>query len=393
MAVFSGPEISNSGLVLHLDASNLKAYDRYENLALNSEALNLWNNNGNAISIATNADIAPDGTLTADVLSQTAVTAASRWISSNNLTYTAGITYTLSIWLKKVSGTDAQPAISLWVNGGLTQSVGTLTTSWVRYSASFTPGTTLSSAFSGLNISWSDQGVANNFTFAAWGFQVEVASQVTDYYPTTSSTKTRGTTWSDMSGSGLVATKTGSKSPGYPELRTVNSGSFNFIGGIINDAYGIFSVPSIPSFSALSVFAWYKTSNTADSKTILRMDNSDFELSINSSNQVYTSAGTNFDDVNVSTNQANATNGNWHNVGLTFDGQTLIQYYDSVQTGTTVRGTATTTAAGVLRIGTRNDAYLQHFVGDISCITLYNRVLTASEVRQNFNALRGRYGV
>lgn len=33
------------------------------------------------------------------------------------------------------------------------------------------------------------------------------------------------------------------------------------------------------------------------------------------------------------------------------------------------------------------------FNGRISMIHLYNRALTASEIQQNFNALRGRFGI
>jgi hypothetical protein len=71
MGVYAGPEVVSDGLVLSLDAGNTRGFDKYENLALNSEAINSWANNGSAISISANSQIAPDGTLTADVLSQT----------------------------------------------------------------------------------------------------------------------------------------------------------------------------------------------------------------------------------------------------------------------------------------------------------------------------------
>ena len=35
----------------------------------------------------------------------------------------------------------------------------------------------------------------------------------------------------------------------------------------------------------------------------------------------------------------------------------------------------------------------QHFGGKIAQASVYNRVLTASEVLQNYNALKGRYGI
>ena len=38
-------------------------------------------------------------------------------------------------------------------------------------------------------------------------------------------------------------------------------------------------------------------------------------------------------------------------------------------------------------------SYGRYFVGKISTVKLYNRALSAAEVAQNFNALRGRYGI
>jgi hypothetical protein len=255
MGVFAGPEITSDGLVLALDAGNSKGFDDDENLALNSEAINSWANNGNAISISANSQIAPDGTLTADVLSQTAVTGASRWVSSMTRTYTAGVTYTLSIWLKKISGTDAQPTINLWVNGGTNQSVGTITTEWVRYSKSFTPASTISSStFTGLNIGWSDTGVANNFTFAAWGFQVETSSSASPYYPTTGTAKNRGTTWTDLSGNGNTGTLTNG-----PTFNSGNGGSLSFDGS--NDYATIEANSSFQLGNGYTLCAWVKASN------------------------------------------------------------------------------------------------------------------------------------
>jgi hypothetical protein len=44
-----------------------------------------------------------------------------------------------------------------------------------------------------------------------------------------------------------------------------------------------------------------------------------------------------------------------------------------------------------VQIGEANAA--QHFGGNISQASVYNRVLTAAEIRQNYNSLRGRYGI
>ena len=40
-----------------------------------------------------------------------------------------------------------------------------------------------------------------------------------------------------------------------------------------------------------------------------------------------------------------------------------------------------------------NSPYGYYFDGEISIVRVYNRVLTAAEVTQNFNVLKGRYGL
>jgi hypothetical protein len=198
------------------------------NLALNSEALNSWTNNGSAVSVTANSQIAPDGSITADVLSQTTVTGASRWLSSTTRQYTAGTTYTMSIWLKKISGTDAQPGINFWVEGALTSSVGSITTEWKRYSVTFTPATTVTN-FSGLNFGWNDQGVANNFTFSAWGFQIETGSFATSYIKSMPSFTSRASsaTYYDVNGILRTAAVNVARSDSYfPD----SSGVFRSIG-------------------------------------------------------------------------------------------------------------------------------------------------------------------
>lgn len=199
-----------------------------------------------------------------------------------------------------------------------------------------------------------------------------------------------GSTWFDLSGTNRNATKAGTQSPTYPQWNS--SGFFYFNGGILSENYSRFEVPNIPSFSQLSAFAWYRT-GSSEYQTIFRMNNSDFEISLVNNAQMWWAAGTNYDDVYVQSFSSVYGNNNWHNTGLTFDGQILRAYFNGAQIATTTRGTPTTTAAGTLNIGTRDDAYFQHLFGDISSIMIYNRVLSASEILSNYNSMRRRFKV
>jgi hypothetical protein len=75
-------------------------------------------------------------------------------------------------------------------------------------------------------------------------------------------------------------------------------------------------------------------------------------------------------------------------------------YMNGVQIGTRTIGVNTAhTTNGYLIIGQEADSpgggfdVNQNLDGDFSLISIYNRALSDSEILQNFNALRGRYGV
>ena len=80
----------------------------------------------------------------------------------------------------------------------------------------------------------------------------------------------------------------------------------------------------------------------------------------------------------------------------------LVAAINSSKTGTAyVNGTSigTTTSTGTIGansvgyLGRYNGFYGQYFQGSIANFSLYNRVLSASEVLQNFNATRRRFGI
>ena len=383
MAGTVAPNIVSDGLVSYYDTANTKSYDRSENLALNSEALNLWANNGGAILRTPNVEIAPNGTLTADTLAQTAATGASRWISSTTRTYTAGVTYTLSIWLKRVSGTDGQPSIRLWVNGGMETSIGTITNEWVRYSATFTPGSTISvNTFSGLNTSWGTNGQANNFVFAAWGFQIEVGSSATTYIPTTSTPKLTGTTWIDLSRRGA----NGSLING-PTFNVRNGGSI-VCDGV--DDYISQTAPTLTTFSLEVIYSplvFDTNSGTNRYNYIIGSfeANMFMRYNTNSSGNSILLANHGGSDINIGS--LNHQTGNIYVAVVTFDdsNKSTNVYFNSILT-TTATYTATLRYQGSMQLGaTFNSRFYSYKV--------YNRVLSATEVLKNYNSTKTRFGL
>ena len=88
--------------------------------------------------------------------------------------------------------------------------------------------------------------------------------------------------------------------------------------------------------------------------------------------------------------------GNWHYLVATIDGLTRTLYVDGVQKGTDSDGmqsvtgnTAPFTIGGFATSGFTG----QSFGGNIAQTVFYRRSLSSSEVTQNYNALKGRFGL
>jgi hypothetical protein len=330
-------------------------------------------------------------------------------------TYTAGVTYTLSIWLKKISGTDSQPTINLWVNGGTNQSVGTITTEWVRYSKSFTPASTISSdTFTGLNTGWNDTGAANNFTFAAWGFQVETSSSASPYYATAGSIKNRGTTLIDMTGRGNTGTLTNG-----PTYSSSNGGSIVFDG--VNDHVSI-ARPINSSFSEFTAEIVFKSSISGNSGTgYLIWDHNASDgwpmwLGKTSSNEWYWfwNYGSSLGKSAILSSNSYIANTWIHIVVRAYLSNTTTisetnnfgelivngNTYSTSHRNNNTSGFAYPTSP--LYLGRRGSSFGNGEIGgtvsnysnmEVSIFKLYNRVLSRAEVQQNFNALRGRFSI
>ena len=211
-----------------------------------------------------------------------------------------------------------------------------------------------------------------------------------------------GTTWTDLSGNGNNGTLV--NGVGYD---SGNLGSLSFDGG--NDRTllptNFFPFPSLTTFT---ISLWFKTSQT-NGGTLFGQQNTsnpssaggwapviylltDGRIRIepfwtaNINNAIYSSSALN--------------DNNWHNIITTFNSGTNQLYVDGVyntqQTGKTLTSFTTTyyyiVGAGyaAVRSGIGPSYY---FSGNISNFSFYNRALTASEIQQNFNALRGRFGI
>jgi hypothetical protein len=88
--------------------------------------------------------------------------------------------------------------------------------------------------------------------------------------------------------------------------------------------------------------------------------------------------------------QAVITAGQWYNVAFAATNTTGIFYVNGQAFDTVVLGTMNGAPLSFM-IGT--DPSNNYLGGQLSMVLVYNRQLTTSEMTQNFNAHRGRYGI
>ena len=192
-----------------------------------------------------------------------------------------------------------------------------------------------------------------------------------------------GTHWNDLSGNNNRGVLYNGVS--YTEN---NRGSLVFDG--TNDY--VVSDLNLNLLPQVSFSAWVYTSRSANNCGIMGNDNNSFGRVIRCFNgtkfQILNSngiAGVSLSDIPL--NQ-------WFNIVVTWSTSAVKFYLNSTQEQTTFAGEAavyddtTSTYFG----STGPSGGVQYLLGNISNIQIYNKVLTAAEIQQNYEALKGRYG-
>ena len=102
---------------------------------------------------------------------------------------------------------------------------------------------------------------------------------------------------------------------------------------------------------------------------------------------------TNSTSYNVETS-ANYNDNNWHHIAVTWGSNVLTMVIDNGVETVTEDTSGTALHSRILTIGKAYDTIPgEHFPGKLTSIKIYERALSLSEISQNFNAQRGRFGV
>lgn len=396
-----GPSIVREGLVLSLDVANPRGFfgEPTVNLEANPINFSLWTSGGTT-QVTASYGVAPDGSNNG-----TRVTTTEFWgsIIPSPLNATA---YTWSIYLK--SKTGANQTINCYFEdngdygGTFVSTTFNVSGQWQRFSLTAT--TAASNNTPRFSI--------RNGDLIAWGIQLEQKAHVTPFVVgTRGATVATGGGLYDLSGHANHADMTYS-----PVYNSGNSGYLVF-DGISNFTYVPSEFPEINYLLAEAGYSWTVTAwfKFPVSPTQLR------DGTVNGGNCSYSIVGrgggiggaetfdmfvggavsyTNMCTAGIKGSKTyispSTVNDNvWHHAVITWDGTAMAgyTYFDGVFTNNLNIGGATLQGGINVSIGSQNNGASVHcFEGSIANVCIYNISLASSQVAQNYNATKRRFG-
>ena len=211
-----------------------------------------------------------------------------------------------------------------------------------------------------------------------------------------------GTSWSDLSGNSNTGTLTNG-----PTYSSGNGGSIVFDGtddNVLitnpttiknqNFTISVWVNPGTQNASIVSMIDFDHASSPAQGWVLQSEDattNRYFYLAWRGESSFQPSGGGGFG----AGKGIQVTNSTWQNIVYSKNGTSLLGYLNGTQlySGTSASSTVSYENNRNLMIGSCVAISSRRFKGNISNTTIYNKALSASEIQQNFNALRGRYGI
>jgi hypothetical protein len=208
-----------------------------------------------------------------------------------------------------------------------------------------------------------------------------------------------GTTWTDRSGSEFNAES--QVSAATTESRFDSDGFFNL--NEASDLYFLISGLNNYNFgTSLTIDFWVKNTG-GDYRAIVQ--NSDDTIHTSDSIDVRFGREDYYGGANNGTKCSFLLNSDddarvdffvplnvWTNVHCSYDGSTMRVYTNGAEFDTTTISLTIAQKSNDMKLF-RHYNTGEDLVNPFSNLKLYNRVLTASEVLQNFNALKGRFGL
>lgn len=231
-------------------------------------------------------------------------------------------------------------------------------------------------------------GIAYNTSIVRSGLVLHLDAANIKSYPGS------GTAWNDMSGrsgSGVLTNSPVFNAAGYFTF----DGASDYVRFTRSDLNaGTFA------YTQITCNLWYKPSasgaGNVTANNLITVENS-FEISVGN-------LGTGYHGINYASNpwawygtsDNVLKNDVWHMITFVHASTGRWLYVNGIQVfyqGDSGNVSAGTSAYPYLTLMGRYDGSGSQATGALASVTLYNRVLTVAEIKQNFEAYRGRYGI
>ena len=211
-----------------------------------------------------------------------------------------------------------------------------------------------------------------------------------------------GTAWTDLSGRGNTGTLTNG-----PTYNSANGGSIVFDG--VDDYVTLGTPPILNGVRVpLTIIGWAKANSFASGGVNSRIIYSVYGYTGNFNSRLYSmirvdfgvlkyftsDSGSGFQSVGTFTPSLNVWNFYAVVVSGTLSSPTVQIFLNNSSESFSLGALTATPALDVdFRIGGAESNFNEYWNGNIAQVSIYNRALSAAEISQNFEALRGRYGI
>lgn len=419
MSVGYNPKIVTDGLVLCLDAANSKSYNQAENLISDSEGLSTFS--ASRVSKTLVATGGPVNNNKYTILTVTDATGG-QYLYETSSSVAAGDTVTQNWYVKDVDGLDYF-TVRYWTGAGrawtttrevlFRLSTGTMTTGgtivansityvangWYRLSITAVAdqaGTAIASFYI------SNVCPVGNKVYVS-GPQLTKKIGPSTYTSTTGTAVTPSTSWTDLSGNANVATISGTV--------PYTTGAFYFNGTAGNHILdAAVTLPSNGNDRTILCWAYPDSTGPINSYTgLVAMGGrssstpSDAILLCMNTNAATWYVGSAYWSNDYNTSQLPVIKDAWNMIGIvgrsigTTNNTKLICANSSGINSITGSSSSYTKGLSItnvnLTIGCTDVGGGRPMKGKIALVMVYNRELTDNEIQQNFNAMRGRFGL
>lgn len=194
-----------------------------------------------------------------------------------------------------------------------------------------------------------------------------------------------GTTWGDISENANSATLVNG-----PTYSTGSAGSIVFDGS--NDHI---SNSTLSSMSEYTISMWINRDGTQSENypglVAFGTYSPGFYLEFNSNG--YVSYYRNGISVKTLFSKSDIVTNTWYNIVFKKSGSTITSYLNAVEKGSITDTISTATGFGFNGDKNSTPTWTTHWGGEMANAMIYNRALSEEEIKQNFEALRGRFNL